>query len=70
MEKFFRDYTTKDWLTLEDAIIVKADIKTPMNYGYVFFKEQNNADEFMKENAGSALTEVAAIDVFYHNVII
>ena len=34
-----------------------------MNYGYVFFKEQNNADKFMKENAGSALTEITAIDV-------
>lgn len=66
MEKFVRDYTTKEWITLEDAIIVKADIKTPMNYGYVFFKEQNNADEFMKENAGSALTEVATIDVVSH----
>lgn len=66
MEKFVRDYNTNDWISLEEAIIVKAEIKTPMNYGYAFFKEQNDADQFMKEHAVAEITEVAAIDHVAH----
>lgn len=66
MEKFVRDYNTNDWISLEEAIIVKAEIKTPMNYGYAFFKEQSDADQFIKEHAGAEITEVEAIDHVAH----
>lgn len=53
-------------MKLDDAIIVKADIKTPMNYGYAFFKDQESADAFIKENAGAKVVEVSDIDDVAH----
>ncbi|TQR21748.1 nitrous oxide reductase accessory protein NosL [Psychrobacillus vulpis] len=61
-EKFVRDNNSKDWLKLDNAIIVKADIKTPMNYGYAFFKDQGSADSFIKENEGSKVVTISEID--------
>ena len=65
-EKFVRNYDSKDWLKLDDAIIVKADIKTPMNYGYAFFKDQKSADAFMEKNKGAKIVQVSAIDEVAH----
>lgn len=65
-EKFVRDYNSKDWIKLADAIIVKADIKTPMNYGYAFFKDQKSADAFIKANKGAKVVKVSDIDDVAH----
>ncbi|WP_102693803.1 nitrous oxide reductase accessory protein NosL [Rummeliibacillus pycnus] len=65
-EKFVRDYNSKDWFKLDDAIIVKADIKTPMNYGYAFFKDQKSADAFMKEHKDAQVVQVSDIDEVAH----
>lgn len=65
-DKYVRDYNSKEWLKLDDAIIVKADIKTPMNYGYAFFKDQESADAFIKENTGAKVVEVSDIDDVAH----
>lgn len=65
-EKFVRDYNSKDWIKLADAIIVKADIKTPMNYGYAFFKDQKSADAFIKTNKGAKVVKVSDIDDVAH----
>ncbi|WP_397540154.1 nitrous oxide reductase accessory protein NosL [Rummeliibacillus pycnus] len=61
-EKYVRDYNSKEWLKLDDAIIVKADIKTPMNYGYAFFKDQKSADAFIEKNKGAQIAKVSDID--------
>lgn len=65
-DKYVRDYNSKKWLKLDDAIIVKADIKTPMNYGYSFFKDQKSADAFIKENDGAKIVQISDIDDVAH----
>jgi copper chaperone NosL len=49
-EKWVRDYITSEWIEADSAIPVKADIKTPMKYGYAFFKDQESAEKFISEN--------------------
>lgn len=62
MEKFVRDYNTKNWVALEKATIVKSDVKTPMNYGFAFFEDKESAEKFVKEHSGATISDVAAID--------
>ncbi len=50
-EKWVRDYLTSEWIDADAAIPVKADIKTPMKYGYAFFKDQESAEKFIAENS-------------------
>ncbi|MEH7884104.1 nitrous oxide reductase accessory protein NosL [Bacillus sp. JJ1609] len=50
-EKWVRDYVTSEWIDADTAIPVKADIKTPMKYGYAFFKDQASAEKFIAENS-------------------
>lgn len=49
-EKFVRDFNTKDWVKVDDATIVKTDLKSPMNWGYVYFKDKADADKFIADN--------------------
>lgn len=49
-EKWVRDYVTSEWIPADDAVPVKADLKTPMKYGYAFFKDKAGADQFISEN--------------------
>lgn len=46
-----RDYTTMEWIEIKDAVVVKGDFQTPMKYGYVFFKDDVEAELFIKNNA-------------------
>lgn len=55
-EKFVRDYVTLNWFNVEDAKIVKTDLKSPMNWGYIFFKYQEDADAYMNEHKTAAIT--------------
>lgn len=50
-EKWVRDYLTSEWIDADAAIPVKAEIKTPMKYGYAFFKDQGSAEKFIAENS-------------------
>lgn len=50
-EKWVRDYVTSEWIDADQAVPVKADLKTPMKYGYAFFKDKASADKFIAENA-------------------
>ncbi|MBB6445372.1 nitrous oxide reductase accessory protein NosL [Bacillus benzoevorans] len=45
-----RDYNTKEWIDAESAVVVKADVQTPMKYGYAFFKDKESANKYMSEN--------------------
>lgn len=49
-EKFVRDFNTKDWVKVDDATIVKTDLKSPMNWGYVYFKDKDDADKYIADN--------------------
>ena len=61
LDKYVRDYNTEEWVKLEDAVIVKAEIKTPMNYGYAFFKDEEGAQGFIDEQ-GSDKVSISSLD--------
>jgi hypothetical protein len=64
LEKYVRDYNTEEWILLEESIVVKAEIKTPMNYGYAFFKDEESAQAFIAETGKehASLSSIADID--------
>ncbi|MCC5803599.1 nitrous oxide reductase accessory protein NosL [Rossellomorea vietnamensis] len=61
LDKYVRDYNTDEWVKLEDAVMVKAEIKTPMNYGYAFFKDEEGAQGFIDEQ-GADKASLASLD--------
>lgn len=60
-EKFVRDYTTLNWFDVEEAHVVKTDLKSPMNWGYIFFKNEEQANDYIAQNDGAALTELQQV---------
>lgn len=50
-EKWVRDYITSEWVEADSATPVKADLKTPMKYGYAFFKDNESAEKFISEKS-------------------
>ncbi|MCZ8538344.1 nitrous oxide reductase accessory protein NosL [Paenisporosarcina quisquiliarum] len=64
LEKYVRDYDTNEWVPLEEAVVVKAEIKTPMNYGFAFFKDEDGAQAFINQmgKEKASLSSIAAID--------
>lgn len=60
-EKFVRDYATLNWFNVEEAIVVKTDLKSPMNWGYIFFKYQEDADAYMEEHPEAAVTPLEQV---------
>ena len=62
LEKFVRDYDSKEWIHLEDAAVVAGDIKTLMNYGFAYFAQKADAQKFIDKHEGSKLVAVEDID--------
>lgn len=62
LEKFVRDYDSKEWIHLEDAAVVAGDIKTPMNYGFAYFAQKADAQKFIDKHEGAKLVAVEDID--------
>lgn len=62
LEKFVRDYDSKEWMKLDDAVIVQGDFKTPMKYGFAYFDDDASAHTFMKDYEASKVVTVDAID--------
>lgn len=60
-EKFVRDYTTLNWFDVEQAYVVKTDLKSPMNWGYIFFKNEEQANDYITQNEGAKLTELQQV---------
>lgn len=60
-EKFVRDYITKDWAKVEDVTIVKTDLKSPMNWGYIYFINKADADKFIADNPSAHVEELQKI---------
>jgi len=56
-----RDFTTKDWIKVDDATIVKTDLKSPMNWGYVYFKDKADADKYIADNPTAHVEELQKI---------
>lgn len=65
-EKFVRDYYTLNWFNVDEAIAVKTDLQSPMNWGYIFFKYEEDAQAYMDAHAGS---EIVAIDAIRQDAI-
>lgn len=49
-KRWVRDYDTLNWTEIENAILVKTDLKSPMKWGYVFFGSEEKAQKFIEEN--------------------
>lgn len=49
-KKWVRDYVTSKWVEADKAIVVKADVTTPMKYNYLFFATKEGANKFIKDN--------------------
>lgn len=60
-EKFVRDFITKDWVKVDDATIVKTDLKSPMNWGYIYFNDKADADKYIAENPTAHVEELQKI---------
>lgn len=54
-EKFVRDYVTLNWFNVEEATLVKTQLKSPMNWGYIFFKFEEDAQTYIAENPGAVI---------------
>ncbi|WP_107926624.1 nitrous oxide reductase accessory protein NosL [Lysinibacillus parviboronicapiens] len=60
-EKFVRDYKTKEWAKVEDVTIVKTELKSPMNWGYIYFSDKADADKYIVENPKAYVEELHKI---------
>lgn len=58
-EKFVRDYHTLNWFNVEEAFAVKTALKSPMNWGIIFFKFEEDAKAYVAENENA---EIVSID--------
>lgn len=62
-KKWVRDYVTSDWIEADKAVVVKADVATPMKYGYAFFADEESANKYMNENnTNGAISNWTAIN--------
>ncbi|MER2169150.1 MAG: hypothetical protein ABS938_00800 [Psychrobacillus psychrodurans] len=62
-EKFVRDYHTLKWISTDEAYAVKTDLKSPMNWGYIFFKFEEDANAYIDEHEHSAIATLDEIQI-------
>lgn len=60
-QKYVRDFNTLEWVLVDDATIVKTDLKSPMNWGYVFFKNKEDAEKLIAENSNYKIVELDVV---------
>ena len=60
-DKYVRDYNTLEWALVDDVTIVKTEIKSPMNWGYIYFVKQEDADKYIAENPTAHVEELQTI---------
>lgn len=60
-DKYVRDYVTLNWMNVEQAFLVKTELKSPMNWGYIFFKYEEDAQKYISENEGAILTSYTEV---------
>ncbi|MBM4763810.1 nitrous oxide reductase accessory protein NosL [Bacillus sp. B15-48] len=64
--EFVRDYNDNEWILVDDATYVyNREVKTPMAYNIVSFKDQASAEEFAATHEGSVL--MTASDLADHS---
>lgn len=52
---------TKDWAKVEDVTIVKTELKSPMNWGYIYFVNKAEADKYIQENSKAYVEDLQKI---------
>lgn len=62
-KQWVKDYLTSEWIDAKSSIPVKADIQTPMKYGYAFFKDDTSAEKFINDNKNLNPTSVTWEDI-------
>lgn len=60
-EKFVRDYNTKNWAKVEDVTIIKTELKSPMNWGYIYFIDKADAEKYVEEHPTAYVEELQTI---------
>ncbi|MCS1394377.1 hypothetical protein NXZ77_22750 [Lysinibacillus boronitolerans] len=60
-EKFVRDFVTMNWVKVEDVTIIKTELKSPMNWGYIYFVDKAEADKYMQEDPKAYVEELQKI---------
>lgn len=60
--QWVRDYVTSDWVKKDKAVVVRANVMTPMKYNYIFFADKASADKYIKENKNAVISSWDAID--------
>lgn len=60
-EKFVRDYHTLNWFNVDEAYAVKTDMKSPMNWGYIFFKFEEDANAYIAEHEQATMATIDEI---------
>ncbi|MGM9943774.1 MAG: nitrous oxide reductase accessory protein NosL [Lysinibacillus sp.] len=60
-DKYVRDYNTLDWALVDDVTIVKTEIKSPMNWGYIYFVNKEDADKYIAEHPTAHVEELQTI---------
>ncbi len=60
-DKYVRDYNTLEWALVDDVTIVKTEIKSPMNWGYIYFINKEDADKYIAENPTAHVEELQTI---------
>lgn len=54
---FVHDYMTGEWIDMYEAVFIQgSSVKSPMNYGFVAFSSQKDAETFQAENGGKLYT--------------
>ncbi|WP_071393998.1 nitrous oxide reductase accessory protein NosL [Bacillus tuaregi] len=54
VKEWVRDFNTNEWIEADSAVVVKADVQTPMKYGYAFFKDEEGAKPYLENAALNA----------------
>lgn len=60
-EKFVRDFNTLKWAKVEEVTVVKTKLKTPMNWGYAYFIEEQDAKAYIDQNEGAYIEQLETI---------
>jgi len=60
-DKYVRDYNTLEWALVDDVTIVKTEIKSPMNWGYIYFINKEDANKYIAENPTAHVEELQTI---------
>lgn len=55
MATFVRDWPSQEWVEARTAVYVRTDIRTPMRYGLIAFKDSHAAAEYAAEHNGEVL---------------